>query len=232
MGHIFKCLVVDDEKPAHLVLQSHIAKCDDLLYAASAYNGKEALKILNEQEFDFVFLDIEMPVVNGLEVMQSLIKRPATIVTTAYNNFAFDAYQENAVDYLLKPISFPRFLKSIEKARYYWEATQTKLTPKSHIEWVIDGEKKEFDLHTILYFESIGNYLKVHFVGNKKPIVVYDTLKNVVNTTPDNLFIQTHKSYIVNINQIKSIEKEGVVLQNEVVIPLGRKYELMVKNSC
>jgi two-component system, LytTR family, response regulator len=232
MGNVFKCLIVDDEKPAHLVLQSHISKCDDLVYSASAYNGKEALKMLIEQTFDFVFLDIEMPLINGLEVMQTLSKRPATIVTTAYNNFAFDAYQEDAVDYLLKPISFPRFQKSIDKAKYFWHANQLLEPLKTSITLLIEGRNKEIQLDNILYFESIGNYLKVFFVeGSLKSVVVYDTLKNIINSTPSTFFIQTHKSYIVNINQIDSLNKEKVILSEGINIPLGRKYELMVANA-
>jgi two-component system, LytTR family, response regulator len=232
MGNAFKCLIVDDEKPAHLVLQSHIAKCDDLTYAASAYNGKEALKLLIENEYDFVFLDIEMPLINGLEVMQTLSKRPATIVTTAYNNFAFEAYQEDAVDYLLKPISFARFLKSIEKAKYFWEANRAKPIGTTSISLQIEGEPHQIPYEDILYFESIGNYMKVYFSsGTLKSVVVYDTLKNIVGSTPSSIFIQTHKSFVVNLSHIESLEKEKLVLKNGVSVPMGRRYELLVSRA-
>jgi DNA-binding LytR/AlgR family response regulator len=229
MATPYKCLIVDDEKPAHLVIKSHISHCEDLEFVASAYNGKEALNLLINYEFDFVFLDIEMPLINGIELLQTLPKRPATIITTAYSNFAFEAYQQDAVDYLLKPISFPRFLKAIEKAKYFWKSNQEQKNIKNSILLRIDGEAKEVKLEQIVYFQSIGNYVKVVFNGNQKSVVVYDTLKNIVDMTPSERFVQTHKSYIANIDYIQSVDKESLLLKGDISIPLGRKYELMVQ---
>jgi two-component system, LytTR family, response regulator len=232
MATPYKCLIVDDEKPAHLVIKSHISHCEDLEFVASAYNGKEALNLLINNEFDFVFLDIEMPLINGIELLQTLPKRPATIITTAYSNFAFEAYQQDAVDYLLKPISFPRFLKAIEKAKYFWKSNQEQKSIKNSILLRIDGEAKEIKLEQIVYFQSIGNYVKVVFNGHQKSVVVYDTLKNIVDLTPSERFVQTHKSYIANIDYIQSVDKESLLLKGDVNIPLGRKYELMVQKVC
>ncbi|MEN9612678.1 MAG: hypothetical protein RLZZ628_3492 [Bacteroidota bacterium] len=229
MGTPYKCLIVDDEKPAHLVIKSHISHCEDLEFVASAYNGKEALNLLINNAFDFVFLDIEMPLINGMELLQTLPKRPATIITTAYSTFAFEAYQQDAVDYLLKPISFPRFLKAIEKAKYFWKSNQPHRNVQNSILLRINGEVKAIDLKQIIYFQSIGNYLKVYLNGNLKSIVVYETLKHILDMTPSDRFIQTHKSYIANIDYIESINKEVVLLKSDVTIPLGRKYELMVQ---
>lgn len=228
MGHVYKCLIVDDEKPAHLVIKSHISNCDDLTFSASAFNGKEAIKMLLENEYDIVFLDIDMPLINGIEVMQTLSKRPATIVTTAYNHFAFEAYQQDAVDYLLKPISLPRFMKSIEKAKYFWHSNNIKTPAKTSIILRVDGENRESQLDDILYFQSIGNYVKVFFKEKNKSVVVYDTLKNILENTPSDVFIQTHKSFIVNTNYIENIGKESLILRGPVSVPLGRKYELLV----
>jgi two-component system, LytTR family, response regulator len=229
MESIYKCLIVDDEKPAHLVLKSHIGHCEDLIYCASAYNGKEAIKMLLENDYDIVFLDIDMPLINGIEVMQMVSKRPATIITTAYNQFAFEAYQHDAVDYLLKPISLPRFLKSIEKAKSFWKPSTAKNPTKTTIMLKIDGQKKAIELESVVYIESIGNYVKVYFKDTNKAIVVYESLKNIVENTPSEVFIQTHKSYIVNRNFIEQIEKEHILLRGEITVPLGRKYELLVK---
>jgi two-component system, LytTR family, response regulator len=227
MGTVYKCLIVDDERPAHLVIKSHISHCEDLEYVASAFNGKEAIKMLLENDYDCVFLDIDMPLITGLEVLQTLSKRPATIITTAYNQFAFEAYQQDAVDYLLKPISLPRFLKSIEKAKYFWQSNQVKTPSKTTLTLRIDGENKEIKLENITYFESVGNYVKVHFLKNKS-IIVYETLKNLLDNTPDDMFIQTHKSYIINTCFIENVEKERIILRGDIAVPLGRKYELLV----
>jgi DNA-binding LytR/AlgR family response regulator len=228
MATVYQCLIVDDEKPAHLVLQSHLSKFDDLAYAGSAYNGKEALKMLLENTYDIVFLDINMPLINGIEVMQTLAKRPATIVTTAYSEFAFESYQQDAIDYLLKPISLSRFLKAVEKAKVFCQSKTEKSSQKTTITLRLEGISRDYQLDNILYFESIGNYVKVHFVDNTKSIVVYESLKNIIENTPINTFIQSHKSFVVNVSQIETVEKDNVVLQNNVRIPLGRKYELMV----
>jgi two-component system, LytTR family, response regulator len=229
MGTPYKCLIVDDEKPAHLVIKSHLSHCEDLEFTASAYNGKEALNLLINNAFDFVFLDIEMPLINGIELLQTLPKRPATIITTAYSTFAFEAYQQDAVDYLLKPISFPRFLKAIEKAKYFWKSNQEPKKVQNSILLRIDGAMKAVKLDQIAYFQSIGNYVKVYLNGNQKSMVVYDTLKNIVDMTPSERFVQTHKSYIANIDYIEMIGKESISLKEDVTIPLGRKYELMVQ---
>jgi two-component system, LytTR family, response regulator len=228
MGTRYKCLVVDDEKPAHLVLKSHISKCEELEHSGSAFNGKEAIKLLLENEYDFVFLDIDMPLINGIEVMQTLAKRPATIVTTAFNNFAFDAYQHDAIDYLLKPVSFPRFLKAIEKGKHFWGLNQDKKPQKTTITLRIEGISQEIPLENILYFSSVGNYVKVYFREKIKPIVVYDSLKNILENTSSDTFVQTHKSFIVNTNYIETIAKDGILLKGDICVPLGRKYELLV----
>ncbi len=227
MGAIYKCLIVDDESPAHLVLTSHISNCEELTHAASAYNGKEAIQLLSRNQYDIIFLDIDMPVVTGLEVMQTLSKRPATIVTTAYDKFAFEAYQSDAVDYLLKPISFPRFLKAVEKAKHFSELEIKKETTKTTILLRADGDSKEFMLSDILYFQSIGNYVKVYFKDGGI-LIVYETLKNLLNSTPSNRFVQIHKSFIINIEFLEHIGKENVVLKNGATLPVGRRYHLLV----
>jgi two-component system, LytTR family, response regulator len=228
MGTIYKCLIVDDETPAHLVLKSHISQCEELLFGQSAYNGKEAIQILSEQAFDIVFLDIDMPLINGIEVMQTLPIRPVTIVTTAYNHFAFEAFQEDAVDYLLKPISFPRFLKAVEKAKNYYKSQIDKKPLVQSIQVKIDGKTCELQLNEVTYFQSIGNYIKIFFKGKAKPALVYDSLKSMLDKIPEEMFVQTHKSYIINSQCIHRIEKENVYLTGDIIIPVGRKYELLL----
>lgn len=228
MGIVYKCLIIDDEKPAHLVIKSHISNCSELEFSGSVYNGKEAIQILSQQKFDLVFLDIDMPLINGIEVMQTLTHRPATIITTAYNNFAFEAYQNDAVDYLLKPISFPRFLKAIEKAKYFLKSDNdnniTTLTVR------VEGITKEMKFDDICYMQSIGNYVKIFLKNSEKPITVYNSLKNFLDTTSSKQFIQIHKSFIININYLEKVEKEFVLLKNNISIPLGRKYEILVSH--
>jgi two-component system, LytTR family, response regulator len=236
MGISYKCLIVDDEKPAHMVIASHLKNCVDVELAGSAFNGRDAIQLLMEKEFDIVFLDIDMPLISGLEVLQTLPQRPATIITTAFNQFAFDAYQHDAVDYLLKPISLPRFLKSVEKAKIFCQNGQNKKAHKKKIEFRIKGETKELAIEHIHYIQSVGNYLRVFFYNNKsldKPRseLVYETLKNVLANTDAGLFLQTHKSYIINRNFIERVNKGTITLKGNITIPLGRKYELLVSKA-
>jgi DNA-binding LytR/AlgR family response regulator len=228
MGIVYKCLVVDDEKPAHLVIQSHIAKCDDLEFSGSAYNGQQAIQMLKENHYDFVFMDINMPLLNGIEVLLVLPERPVTIITTAYSEFAFDAYQNDAVDYIQKPITFPRFLKSIEKVKSVWKANRNKSIISSSLKLKHEGVAIQVNLDDISHFQSIGNYVRIFFKTQKKPMMVYDSLKNILSNVPAEKYIQTHKSYIINIDCLKNIEKDQVILINDVQIPLGRKFELLV----
>jgi DNA-binding LytR/AlgR family response regulator len=231
MGIIYRCLIIDDEKPAHLVIQSHIAKCDDLEFSGSAYNGQQAIQMMKENTYDFIFLDINMPLLNGIEVLQVLPIRPVTIITTAYSEFAFEAYQNDAVDYLQKPISFPRFLKSIEKAKSIWKAKTGKTLTNITLNIKHEGVSTEVKLDDISHFQSIGNYVRIFFKTPKKPMMVYDSLKNILSTVPHEKYIQTHKSYIVNIEFIKNIDKGLVILINDIHIPLGRKFELLVNKT-
>lgn len=228
MGNVYQCLIVDDEKPAHMVLKSHIFHCENLEYAGSAYNGKEAIQMLLENRYDIVFLDINMPLINGVELMQTMSNRPATIITTAYDNFAFEAYQHDALDYLLKPISLPKFIKAADKARIFCAMENQLKNTTSILYFRIDGEDLAINVMDILYFESIGNYVKIHFRQKHKTKIAYETLKNIVNKTPSKLFIQTHKSYIINTQYLEKIETKNTVLTGNIIVPLGRKYELLV----
>ncbi len=231
MGTVYKCLIIDDENPAHLVIQSHIAKCEDLEFSGSAYNGQQAIQMMKENNYDIVFMDINMPLLNGIEVLQVLPVRPVTIITTAYSEFAFEAYQNDAVDYLQKPITFPRFLKSIEKAKLLWKANRNRAINRSSISLKHDGVSSEVNFDDISHFQSIGNYVKIFFKLHNKPMMVYDSLKNILSITPSESFVQTHKSYVINVDCIKNIEKDQVVLTDNNQIPLGRKFELLVNKT-
>ena len=223
----YNCLIIDDEVPAHKVIISHIEKLNFLVYKTSAYNGAEGLNKLVNETFDIVFLDIEMPILNGLEVLESIPNKPAVIITTAYSNFAFEAYQNDAVDYLLKPISLPRFIKAIEKAKLFCasklaviKATNIKVKVK------VNGEYITIDYDTITYIESIGNYIKIH-TKQKKSFIVYETLKGISDKITNDLFVQIHKSFVVNLAFAIDVLPSKVLLDT-LELPLGRKYELQV----
>jgi len=231
MGTIYRCLIVDDETPAHKALAVHISKCPDLEHSGSAYNGMEALKMLNDNTYDIIFLDINMPVISGVEVMELQPNRPITIVTTAYSDFALSAYQNHAVDYLLKPISFEKFEKAVEKARIYYSGNvlQKEIQVNQRVfSCKINGEPTEIPLDEILYVESTGNYLKLYRNRQNLPIVIYGTLLSLTETIKSDQFIQVHRTYIVNKNLIKAVGQNSLTMTNLAQLPIGRKYKILL----
>lgn len=224
----YKCLIVDDEAPAHKVLHSHINKSDFFEIVGDCYDGKEALDFLSKNKVDVVFLDIEMPRLTGLELLQCLPYPTIVILTTAYSNFGFEAYQNDVVDYMLKPISYPRFLKALNKV-------QALLVPKIEqpkepveIELKLDGIMKHIKIEDILYIEAVGNYIKIHFKLDKS-ILVTQTMKYISSLLPSSSFTRIHKSFIVQRSEIVEIKKTVLTLSNSVSLPIGRKYSVLLE---
>ncbi len=222
-----KCLIVDDEAPAHKVLASHINQTNDLELAGNMYNGLEALAFLQNNQIDIVFLDVEMPRLSGLELLDCLTNKPIIILTTAYSNFGFEAYQKDVLDYLLKPVSYARFLKAVNKASNIL-SNQVPKAGNAEIEVKHEGILKKINPDQLLYIESIGNYIRLHF-RSEKPIIILQTLKYFESQLHENNFIRIHKSYLVNKSYIASSSISEVILENKVVLPLGRKYSILLE---
>ncbi len=225
----YKCLIVDDEAPAHKVLQSHISKTGLLEIAGDVYDGKEAIDFMLNTKVDLLFLDIDMPKLSGLELLQCLPYHVPVILTTAYSNFGFEAYQHDVVDYLLKPISYPRFLKSINKAIKLTDSVKEEEGPEfPDIELKYDGILKVINTRRILFIEAVGNYIKIH-LDNEKPLLVTQTMKYIMSILPPRHFTRVHKSYIVKREAIVEIKKTEVLLSNKVELPVGRKYSVLLE---
>lgn len=228
----YKCLIVDDEAPAHKVLQSHITKTDLLDIAGDVYDGKEAIDFMLNTKVDLLFLDIDMPKLSGLELLQCMPYHVPVILTTAYSNFGFEAYQHDVVDYLLKPISYPRFLKSINKAIKLMgpDKPDKKEEPEfPDIELKYDGILKVINTRRILFIEAVGNYIRIH-LEDEKPLLVTQTMKYIMSLLPQQHFTRVHKSYIVKREAIGEIKKTELTLSNQVVLPIGRKYSVLLES--
>ncbi|MCV9927044.1 LytTR family DNA-binding domain-containing protein [Flavobacterium sp. LS1R49] len=233
MGFTYRCLIIDDETPAHKALASHIAKFDDLEHSASAFSGREALKMLNENTYDIIFLDINMPVISGVELMELQPNRPVTIVTTAYSDFALSAYENDAIDYLLKPISIEKFEKAILKAKAYFLGKTLKKennTKEKVLSYRVNGRMTELLLKDIIYIESLGNYMKVYSNKLDMPIVIYGSLSSIATEIVSTNFIQVHRSFIVNIEEIKTLTSKTLTMTNGEILPVGRKYQILLDN--
>lgn len=218
----YSCLIVDDEYPAHDVIEALLKPYSNLKCTKNCYNGEDALLEINEKHYDIVFLDINMPIINGIELLSKIESKPAIIVTTAYTNFAFEAYENDAVDYLQKPMSPQRFDKAIQKAIDYIEKRKTSIN--QFITLKIDGFKQKINQNTILYCQSMGNYTKFFIQNYTKPILVHNTLIHHLNILNQDLFIQIHRSYVINYNFISRKKDNTLILLDEIELPIGRKF--------
>jgi len=224
-----RCLIIDDEPLALDLLESFIAKIPFLCCAGKCYNGIEALKFLESHEVEVVFLDISMPHLSGMELSSLLPARTRIIFTTAYSDYAVDSYDRNAIDYLLKPITFDRFLKSIIKVKEAMRlssAGENNPLPASRPEvlFVKSGKKVvQIDLEGIAYIEGMKDYAIFHYLQEK--IYVHKRLKDLEKTLP--AYIQRiHLSYFINIKRIKKIEDNHVFV-NDVRLPISNKYRVV-----
>jgi len=215
-----KCIIVDDEPAAHYVLANYIRQNPQLELVQQCYNGVEALGYLRENPVDLMFLDIDMPEITGLELLQTLQKPPKTILTTAYSEFALESYDYGVIDYLLKPIYFPRFLKATE--RFLSAFTIEKNTdPNLFISIKIDSSIVDLPVRDILFAQSYGNYVKI-FTPEKTWLATMTTAQLEQNL-PSEHFMRVHKSYIVAIDKIETSDRDTITINNEK-IPVGITY--------
>ncbi len=237
---MIKILIVDDEPLAHKILEGYISKLDDMEVAGNCYDGVSTLNFLNSNSVDVVLLDIQMPDITGLELMESLKNTDVKVVfTTAYTEYAIDGFNyDQVVDYLHKPIRITRFVKAINRVKKLL-ALEGDFESRSKPE--IEVEKSEFislkDNKTIykirydeiLYIQSWGNYLKFFLVTDEIKIV-RKTIKSIESELPENDFQRIHKSYIVNIQQVRGISGNQVLL-NDQKIPIGQSYLIEAKKK-
>lgn len=221
----FKCIIVDDEPPATRILENYIGKVNFLEKVGVFNDSLKALEFLNKESVDVVFLDIQMPQLTGLQLSRIISKNIKVIFTTAYPDFALEGFELNAVDYLLKPISFERFYQAVSKLNSE-PKTETVIAQNSpdFIFVKTDGKNKfqKVFLSDILYVESLQNYVCIH--TSKQQIITHSSLKNVIESLPDNDFIQTHKSYVVSLQHIESTDNFSVFV-NGKELPIGATFK-------
>ena len=215
-----KCMIVDDEPAAHYVLANYIRQNPQLELVQQCYNGIEALNYLRENEVDLMFLDIDMPEITGLELLQTLQHPPKTILTTAYSEFALESYDYGVIDYLLKPIYFPRFLKATERFLSAF-AVEKSIASNLFISIKIDSSIVDIYVRDILFAQSYGNYVKIFTPG--KTWLATMTTAQLEQNLPSEHFMRVHKSYIVAIDKIEISDRETITINNEK-IPVGITY--------
>ncbi|WP_430611940.1 LytR/AlgR family response regulator transcription factor [Flavobacterium sp. JP2137] len=228
MATPYNCFIVDDEKPAHQVIQAHVNQCDDLVVVGQAYSGTEALKSLQQTPVDILFLDINMPLISGLELLKILPEKPITIITTAYSDFALESYQLDVVDYLLKPVSFTSFVKATQKAKIFCSQRERFKTAKTQLTIRENGTAIVLDYAAVLFVESAGNYLKIFVQGRARAYFVYGSLLSIKEDLVSDDFLQVHRSYIINRQHLIRTDKKILYLTDNYQIPIGRKYQILV----
>ena len=218
------CIITDDEPVARKILKEFIEQVPFLELAGQFENITKTEAFLKQQKADILFLDIEMPKVTGLEYLKSASMQPLVILTTAYPEYALEGYELNIIDYLLKPIAFDRFVKSVQKAKEFMELKQMRPGDPSPTYLFVRSEKRfeKIELSDILYVESTGNYVNI-YAANKR-IVAYLTLKAVEGQLPASQFFKIHHSFLVNFHRVDSIEGNLVMIAGKE-LPVGRNYK-------
>ncbi|WP_326981300.1 LytTR family DNA-binding domain-containing protein [Chryseobacterium sp. MYb264] len=217
-----KCIVVDDEPLAISLLESYVQKVPFLELVFSTENPIEALDYIQKNESDLVFLDIQMPELTGINFMKILGDKQKYILTTAYSEYALEGYDHHIVDYLLKPISFERFYKSALKAQERFVVNETK--EDAHFFVKSSGQQHRINFEDILYVESIKDYVNIR--TSEQEYIVLDTLKSMEQQLPESSFARIHKSFIINLHQIKNVSTKKVTLISEQEIPIGESYRM------
>lgn len=229
-----KCIVIEDETPAIKLLVDYISKIPKMELIATCDTAIKALDVLNSQKIDLMFLDIHMPGLTGIEMLKTLNTKPMVIITSAYSEYAIEGYELDVVDYLLKPVSFERFLKSVNKAigrnvskgRHNVDhGSLNEENVKDHMFVKSDYKLVKVVYNEILFIEGMSEYVRIH-THNKK-IVTLKSLKNLVDELPADQFIRIHKSFIVSIPKITAIVGNSLEIDGKL-ITVGKSYRSKV----
>ena len=228
------CIIIDDEKMARVIIKTLCNEIDDLHISGEFSNAMQAMKFLNENTVDLIFLDIHMPNFSGLDFIKSLKNPPKIILTTSDTKFAIDAFEYDFIlDYLVKPIKLPRFIKAIEKVNKQEIpsksiASQVKNTPDVENDFYINIDRRliKIDLPSIYLIEAKGDYIKIK--TENQDYTVHSTLKKIEEKLPESLFLKIHRSYIINLKKIVDIEDNSVLIKKDVIpVSRSKRPELM-----
>jgi len=224
-----KCLIIDDEPIARKLLQEYIEETDFLELAGTAVNPVKAVGLINSLKVDLIFLDINMPKMNGIEFLRSVPNLPMVIMTTAYGQYALDGFELAVIDYLVKPFSLERFLKASQKALELKSLKENKSIAEKvdadHFYIKCDRKIERVIYDELIYVEAMANYVIIYTMSAK--LIAYITIKGILEKLPAEKFLQVHKSYIVNVQRINAIEGNTLHLGN-IKITMGLSFSTAV----
>jgi DNA-binding LytR/AlgR family response regulator len=226
---MIKAIALDDEPLALKIIETFCADIDFMELEKTFSKPNEALKHINKFPVDLIFLDIQMPSINGIDFYKSLDKNVMVIFTTAFPEYAVDGFELNAVDYLMKPFSFERFTQSVNKAKEYFNFLNSSSAGTAQNHFFIRADYKLIKVmyEDIVYIEGLNDYVKI-FLLNQKPIIARMTMKNMLDRLPQDSFIRVHRSYIVSKNKITSLKNKNLFINfnDEMIeISIGKSYE-------
>ena len=220
---ILNCAIVDDEPLALSLLESYVNKTPFLNLTGKYSSAMQAMKELPDMKVNLLFLDIQMPELNGLEFSRMVDPQTRIVFTTAFGQYAIDGYRVNALDYLLKPISYPDFLQAANKALQWFDLVQ-KPEEKESIYVKSDYKLVQIELKKILYIEGLKDYIKIYLENSPKPILSLMSMKSMEELLPANRFMRVHRSYIVQKEKIRIIDR-GRIVFDKTYIPISDSYK-------
>ena len=233
------CIIVDDEPLAVKLLESFVSRTEDLELVASFTDSVEAISMIKSHPVDLLFLDIQMPDMNGMELAHMIPSETRIIFTTAFKEYAFESYEVNALDFLLKPIRYNKFLAAVEKARQWFSLAPSPSpvgrgvqdTPPiggsrrgASVFLRVDGEYRQVNLSQVLYVSGMKDYVMFYLEGERRPLITHLTMKAVEDMLPQEYFMRVHRSYIVALDKIRSVDRNDCIYIGDEVIRVTDAY--------
>lgn len=230
---MIKCIIVDDEPLAVAQLEKYVERVPFLVNVGSCSSAAEAMEILSTGSVDAMFVDINMPDIDGVQFVRSLVNPPLVVFTTAYSEYAIDGFRLDAIDYLLKPIAFEDFLKASNKLNRIYSMNNNAQPAVEQGEGVChdclyvksDYRMLRVPINSIKYIESMSEYVRIFVEDSAKPIVSLLSMKKIEESLPAGDFMRVHRSYLINLNKVKEVSKMRLVYDGGVYVPIGEMYK-------
>ena len=232
---VLTCVIVDDEPLAVKLLESYVGKTDGLELVASFTDSVEAISMIKSHPVDLLFLDIQMPDMNGMELAHMIPAETRVVFTTAFKEYAFESYEVSALDFLLKPIRYNKFLAAVDKARQWFAISS--LSSEHHLLSIesntstpetiflrVDGEYRQITLSQILYVSGMKDYVMFYLEGERRPLITHLTMKSVEEMLPSSQFMRVHRSFIVALSKIRSVDRNDCIYIGDEIIRVTDAY--------
>ena len=225
---MIRCLAIDDEPLALQQLTAYIKKIPFLELVDSCQSAHDALTVMNQEVIDAIFVDINMPDLNGMDFVKSLPVPPLVVFTTAYSEYAVEGFKVDAVDYLLKPFGLTDFQRAANKVKARYDQQNTAVIAQDEEDTLFlktDYKVIRIDVKDIRYVQSMSEYLKIFLEGRAKPVIVLLSMKKMEERLPENQFMRIHRGYIINLKKIQEVNNNRVIMDEETYLPIGDNYK-------